>query len=374
MHALCGSPKLQVPPCKNRTHGQFKTHLVHVVTYVLPTIASITWIVGFIIVLKRCMKRSTNLSIKEDLSAPEILRTNLHNRILQATERFSDANLLGSGSFGSVYKGTLSNGKIVAIKVFNSQVEGGFKSFDVECEVLQNILHRNLVKIISCCSRIDFKAVVLEFLPNGSLEKWLYSDHYFLDILQRINIMIDVASALEYLHLGHPNPIIHCDLKPSNVLLDRDMVARLGDFGIAKMLGDAKSMKQTMTLATIGYMAPEYGAAGVVSVKSDVYSYGVLLMETFTRKKPTNEIFVGEMSMKHWVKESLYNGIINGVVDSGLLRHEEKHFKAKANCISAIMRFKAATTGVKSYSRSKASVGLCVVFQWWSVVVQGWRA
>ncbi|XVF69359.1 hypothetical protein PTKIN_Ptkin11bG0075200 [Pterospermum kingtungense] len=95
-------------------------------------------------------------------------------------------------------------------------------------------------------------------MPNGSLEKWLYSSSCFLDILQRINIMIDVVSALEYLHLGHPNPIIHCDLKPSNVLLDVDMVAHVGDFGLAKLLREEDSIKQTMTLATIGYMAPEF--------------------------------------------------------------------------------------------------------------------
>ncbi|XP_022746772.1 receptor kinase-like protein Xa21 [Durio zibethinus] len=336
-YALCGSPKLQVPPCKNSSHGLFKTHIVHVMTYGIVTIASIIWIVAFIFVLKRCRKRSTNLSIEGNLSTMEILTANLHNRLIEATNRFSDANLLGSGSFGSVYKGTLSDGTAVAIKVFNLQVEGGFKSFNAEFEVMQNILHRNLVKIISYCSCMDFKALVLEFMPNGSLEKWLYSGHYFLDILQRINIMIDVASALEYLHLGHPNPIIHCDLKPSNILLDGDMVAHVGDFGIAKLLGEANSMKQTVTLATIGYMAPEYGSAGIISTKSDVYSYGILLMEIFTRKKPTNEIFVEEINMKNWVEESLSNGTI-AAADSSLLGNEEEHFTAKANCISSIMR------------------------------------
>jgi len=145
---------------------------------------------------------------------------------------------------------------IVAIKVFNLVVEGAFKSFDTECGVQRNIRHRNLVKIISTCSNNDFKAFVLEYMPNGSLQKWLYSQDCCLSILQRLNIMIDVASALEYLHDGYSTPIVHCDLKPSNILLDEDMVSHVADFGIVKLLGDGDSMMRTMTLATIGYMAP----------------------------------------------------------------------------------------------------------------------
>ncbi|XP_059654723.1 receptor kinase-like protein Xa21 [Cornus florida] len=241
------------------------------------------------------------------------------------------------GSYGSVYKGTLLGGMNIAVKVFNLQLEEAFKSFDVECEVMRNIRRRNLIKIISSCSNMDFKALVLEYMSNGNLEKWLYSHNYCLDILQRLNIMIDVASALQYLHHDHATPIIHCDLKLSNVLLDEDMVARVADFGITKLLGDGDLMVQTMTLATIGYMAPEYGIEGRVSTKCDVYSYGVLLMETFSRKKPTDEMFAGEVSLKRWVKKTLEGSIIE-IVDTNLIKRDNENFSPKVECASSIFR------------------------------------
>ncbi|XVF82921.1 hypothetical protein PTKIN_Ptkin16aG0090100 [Pterospermum kingtungense] len=335
-YALCGSPGLLVPPCKDNIRKRSKNSLLHALKYVLPTFASIIVVVAFMIVYKKRERRSTDLANKEDFTPPKEWSRISHYQQLQGTDGFSENNLLGSGSFGTVYKGILPDGATVAVKIFNLQIEGAFRSFDVECEVMRNVLHRNLVKVITSCSHIDFKALVLEFMPNGSLEKWLYSSDYFLDILQRINIMIDVALALEYLHLGHPKPVIHCDLKPSNILLDNDMVAHVGDFGIAKLLGEEDSFKQTMTLVTIGYMAPEYGSAGIISVKSDVYSYGILLMEIFTRKRPTDETFAGEMGMRHWVQTSLSDGII-GAADPTLVHREDEYFVVKANCISSIM-------------------------------------
>ncbi|XP_038698419.1 receptor kinase-like protein Xa21 [Tripterygium wilfordii] len=116
-----------------------------------------------------------------------------------------------------------------------------------------------------CTNNIDFKALVLELMRSGSLQRWLYSHNYFLDVVSRLNIVEDIAMALEYLQQGNSTPIVHCDLKPSNILLDEDMVAHVGDFGIAKLLGGGEAMRQTMTLATIGYMAPEY------KYKSNVY-------------------------------------------------------------------------------------------------------
>ncbi|ONH96620.1 hypothetical protein PRUPE_7G141600 [Prunus persica] len=148
----------------------------------------------------------------------------------------------------------------------------------------------------------------------------------------------DVAAALEYLHHGCAILIVHCDLKPSNILLDDAKVAHVADFGIAKLLGGGDSMTQTMTLATVGYMAPEYEMEGIVSTRGDVYSFGIVLMETFTKRKPTGEMFVGEMNLKQWVSNSLLADAIVEVVDAYLLGAEEDHFVAKRDCLSSIMR------------------------------------
>ncbi|GAU39390.1 hypothetical protein TSUD_295450 [Trifolium subterraneum] len=232
-------------------------------------------------------------------------------------------NLRALGGFGSVYQGILSSGKMVAIKVLDLTLEATSRSFDAECNAMRNLRHRNIVHVISSCSNDDFKSLVMEFMPNGSLEKWLYSENYCLDFLQRLNIMIDVASALEYLHHGSSIPVVHCDLKPSNVLLDEYMVAHVSDFGISKLLDEGQSKTHTETLATLGYVAPEYGSKGVISIKGDVYSYGIMLMEMFTRKKPTNEMFSEELTLKTWISKSMVNSVME-VVDYNLVSQHEK--------------------------------------------------
>ena len=160
------------------------------------------------------------------------------------------------GSFGSVLKGKLFEGTLVSVKILNLRLEGAIKSFDVECKVLASVRHRNLVKVISLCSNLELRAVVLQYMPNGSLEKWLYSFNYCLNLFQRVSIMLDVSLALEYLHHGQSELVVHCDLKPSNVLLDDEMVAHVADFGIAKILAKDKTATQTKTLGSLGYIAP----------------------------------------------------------------------------------------------------------------------
>ncbi|XP_031253658.1 receptor kinase-like protein Xa21 [Pistacia vera] len=316
--ALCGASHMHVPPCKTTTHRKSRKAST-LLLIILPISIALTIIVlGLIFVLIRRRKRTTRLPIDVGMSPQGTWRRISQQELERATNGFNESNLIGIGSFGSVYNGRIQDGMEVAIKVFHLQHERAFKSFDDECEVLTSIRHRNLVKVISTCSNENFKALVLEYMPNGNLEKCLCSDNFFLDISQRLNIMIDVASALEYLHFDCSIPVIHCDLKPSNILLDENMVTHLSDFGISKLLSEDESMTQTRTLATIGYMAPEYGRKGLVSGKGDVYSYGIVLMETFTGKKPTDEIFAEERSLKQLVSESLQSSVME-VVDKNLL-------------------------------------------------------
>ncbi|KDO36417.1 hypothetical protein CISIN_1g038098mg, partial [Citrus sinensis] len=330
---LCGMPNLQVPPCRTRIHHTSRKNDL-LIGIVLPL--STIFMMAVILFILRYRKRGKPLP--NDANMPRISnqRRFTYLEIFQATNGFSENNLIGRGGFGSVYKARIQDGMEVAVKVFDLQYGRAFKSFDIECDMIKRIRHRNIIKIISSCSSDDFKALVLEYMPHGSLEKCLYSSNYILDIFQRLNIMIDVASALEYLHFGYSVPIIHCDLKPSNVLLDDNMVAHLSDFGMAKpLLKEDQSLTQTQTLATIGYMAPEYGREGQVSTNGDVYSFGIMLMETFTRKKPTDEIFFGDMTLKHWVNDLLPISVME-IVDANLLSQKDEHFTTKGQCVSFI--------------------------------------
>ncbi|PON56489.1 Serine/threonine protein kinase [Parasponia andersonii] len=335
---LCGASRLQLPPCKNELRKAHKS----IWRYLIPSISVIAIVVVLVMIVllrKRKVKLDSGMTL---LPSQEIWRKVTRLELSRATDGFKEDNLLGNGSFGSVYKGTLPDGKNVAIKVFDLEMEEGFKTFDNECELQCNIRHRNLVKIITCCSNLDFKALVLEYIPRGSLEKLLYLDDQFcLNISERLNIMIDIASALEYLHCGYSTPIVHCDLKPSNVLVDDDMVAHVTDFGIAKLLHGDNSMTQTITLATIGYMAPEHGLDGIVSRRGDVYSYGIILMEVFTRKKPTDEMFTREMNLRQWVENSFPHSVAQ-IIDAKLLRTEDRHYVINRDCISSVMELALA--------------------------------
>jgi len=253
--ALCGDPRLLVPPCGKQVK-KWSLEKKLILKCILPIVVSAILVVACIIVLKHNKRRKNENTLERGLSALGAPRRISYYELVQATDGFNEIKLLGIGGFGSVYQGKLLDGEMIAVKVIDLQSEEKSKSFDAECNAMRNLRHRNLVKIISSCSNLDFKALVMEFMSNGSVDKWLYSNNYCLTFLQRLNIMIDVASALEYLHHGSSIPVVHCDLKPSNVLLDENMVAHVSDFGIAKLMDEGQSITHTQTLATIGYLAP----------------------------------------------------------------------------------------------------------------------
>ncbi|XP_058108031.1 LRR receptor-like serine/threonine-protein kinase EFR [Magnolia sinica] len=190
--------------------------------------------------------------------------------ILSATNNFDSGNLIGKGGFSSVYKGIIGGENeittTVTIKVFDLKKRKASKSFALECKTLRNIRHRNLVKIITSCTSIDhngaeFKALVMDFMSNGSLKEWLHpkgsASMMRLNLLQRLNISIDVAAAMDYLHHDCDPPVAQCDLKPSNVLLDDEMTASVGDFGLARLLFPSENQSSTVELkGSIGYIAP----------------------------------------------------------------------------------------------------------------------
>ncbi|KAL6568254.1 hypothetical protein OROHE_003938 [Orobanche hederae] len=296
---LCGGiPRLLLPSCSSSRKTPSPRRLL-APKVVIPVACALALIIVISCLFAACSKvkkskggqPSYNNLIKSGVS---------YSELVQSTDGFSAHNLIGSGSFGFVYKGVLpSDGTVVAVKVLNLQQQGASKSFIDECKALKSTRHRNLLKIITVCSSIDnqgndFKSLVYEFMKNGSLDSWLYtrdddqSVQNRLSFIQRLNIAIDVASALGYLHNHCETSIVHCDLKPSNVLLDEDMVAHVGDFGLARFLLEA-SDSQTMSTGlkgSIGYVPPEYGMGGHVSILGDAYSYGILLIEMFTEKDP----------------------------------------------------------------------------------------
>ncbi|XP_062021046.1 putative receptor-like protein kinase At3g47110 [Rosa rugosa] len=328
---LCGGvSELQLPACPIKVPKQRKLHGFKL-KFTISVVAGCSLLFAVIIALywRRKTQKNKPLSAVSSIKfLPKVSYQTLH----QATGGFSLSNQIGSGGFGSVYKGIIDQeeNKVVAIKVLNLQQKGASKSFVAECNALRNIQHRNLVKILTCCSSIDyngndFKAIVFEYMSNGSLEEWLHRENQSrsLNLLQRLNIAVDVASVLCYLH-DHCEPqVIHCDMKPSNVLLDDDMVARVGDFGLARLISTTtdSSQNQSSTVGikgTIGYAAPEYASGVEPSREGDVYSYGVLVLEMFTGRRPIDKMFKEGLNLHNFVKMAI-PGRVMQIVDPTLL-------------------------------------------------------
>jgi len=275
---LCsGAPQLHLAPCSIRPtrkgrKKKFKSLIVSLITTV--TVLLSVSIILLVWMLREKLKQKQNERAQSLISVEKFERIP-YLALSKGTDGFSESNLLGSGRYGTVYKCVLGNEdrEPLAVKVFNLCQSGSSKSFEVECEAMRRIRHRCLIKIITCCSSIDlqgqeFKALVFEFMPNGSLDVWLHPKFHksttrnTLSLDQRLDIAADIIAAVEYLHNSCQPPVIHCDLKPSNILLAEDMSARVGDFGISKLLPENASKRVLNSSSTtgirgsIGYVAP----------------------------------------------------------------------------------------------------------------------
>ncbi|KAF2939641.1 hypothetical protein DAI22_03g210900 [Oryza sativa Japonica Group] len=340
---LCGGATyLHLPPCPS---GPRKTERRYYLVKILIPIfgfMSLVVLIYFLFLEKKAPRRKY-----QDLNdfGENFLKVS-YKDLAQATRDFSVSNLIGRGSHGSVYRGKLKEQKVeVAVKVFDLEMRGAERSFMSECEALRSIQHRNLLPIITACSTLDnignvFKALVYEFMPNGNLDTWLHhkddsKELKRLSLAQRISIAVNIADVLDYLHHDCGRPTVHCDLKPSNILLDDDMNALLADFGIASFYSDSSSKKGPISSVgvkgTIGYIAPEYAGGGYASTTGDVYSFGVVLLEMMTSKRPTDPMFRDGLDIVTFVQSNVEHQILH-VVDP-YLNDECKNF-AEANMVS----------------------------------------
>ncbi|XP_060209794.1 proline-rich receptor-like protein kinase PERK1 [Lycium barbarum] len=230
-----------------------------------------------------------------------------YEELVQATDGFSDANLLGQGGFGYVHKGVLPNGKEVAVKQLKAGSGQGEREFQAEVEIISRVHHKHLVSLVGYCITGAQRLLVYEFVPNNTLEFHLHGKgRPPLDWPMRLKIAVGSAKGLAYLHEDCQPKIIHRDIKAANILIDFNFEAKVADFGLAKLTSDVNTHVSTRVMGTFGYLAPEYASSGKLTDKSDVFSFGVMLLELITGCRPvdSNQSYI-ENSLVDWARPLL---------------------------------------------------------------------
>ncbi|KAF3487136.1 hypothetical protein F2Q69_00056444 [Brassica cretica] len=313
----------------NKSHGlRQKVLVIPIVVGMLVLVALLGMLLYYNVGRKRTLKRAVKNSLILCDSPVSFTYRDLQN----ATNNFSQ--LLGSGGFGTVYKGSVAGETLVAVKRLDRVLSHGEREFITEVNTIGSMHHMNLVRLCGYCSEDSHRLLVYEFMINGSLDKWIFSSDRtgrLLDWRTRFEIAVATAQGISYFHEQCRNRIIHCDIKPENILLDENFCPKISDFGLAKMMGREHSQVVTMIRGTRGYLAPEWVSNRPITVKADVYSYGMLLLEIVGGRRNLDVSFNAEdFFYPGWAYKELTNGTALKVVDRRLqgVAEEEEVVKA----------------------------------------------
>ncbi|GMH00484.1 hypothetical protein Nepgr_002323 [Nepenthes gracilis] len=239
-----------------------------------------------------------------------------------ATNGLADENVIGEGGYGIVYYGVLADNTKVAVKNLLNNKGQAEKEFKVEVEAIGRVRHKNLVRLLGYCVEGAYRMLVYEYVDNGNLDQWLHGDVGDVSPLAwdtRMNIILGTAKGLAYLHEGLEPKVVHRDIKSSNILIDHQWNPKVSDFGLAKLLCSERSYVTTRVMGTFGYVAPEYACTGMLTEKSDVFSFGILIMEIISGRTPVDYSRPpGEVNLVDWLKAMVGNRRPEEVVDPKL--------------------------------------------------------
>ncbi|CAL5386629.1 unnamed protein product [Camellia sinensis] len=299
----------KLPSFPKQRNRKEKSNLEITVSLVMVSLVLIVTILGIVYFVRRKKYDETHEGWEKEYGSQRFSYKDLY----KATKGFKDTELIGAGGFGKVYRGVLPSSKqLVAVKKVSHDSKQGMKEFVAEIASMGRLRHMNLVQLLGYCRRMGEMLLVYDYMPNGSLDKFLFSNEKrYLNWAQRYRILKGVASALVYLHEEWEQVVLHRDVKASNVLLDDQLNGRLGDFGLARLYDHGAKPQTTHVVGTIGYLAPELTKTGKATTSTDVFAFGAFLLEVACGRRPIDlQGLPEEMILVDWVFEKWKQGVI----------------------------------------------------------------